>query len=359
MIKTEHAGAGIKMNLASLFFYHYLRYYLQHNINMYFRIIVFALLLFLVSCTPEPKKEIPAETKPEHVINVPAFSADSAYTYVKAQVDFGPRVPLTKAHADCAEYLVTQLKQYADSVILQNGMVATFDNKNMPCKNIIAQFNPQQKRRVLLCAHWDTRPWSDSDTIRKDEPNDGASDGASGVGVLLELARQLKQSKPAIGIDIIMLDMEDYGEPNDSPYERKQDTYGLGTQYWAKNPHVQSYYAEYGILLDMVGARNATFSRERYSLEFASSVVTKVWNMANQIGYSDYFLYRDGGYVTDDHYYINTIANIPCIDLIQLDLTTKSGFGSYHHTHADNMSIIDKNTLKAVGQTLLHVIYSE
>jgi Zn-dependent M28 family amino/carboxypeptidase len=215
-----------------------------------------------------------------------------------------------------------------------------------------------------LCAHWDTRPWSDSDTIRKGEPNDGASDGASGVGVLLEVARQLKQSKSAIGIDIIMLDMEDYGQPSDSPFQKQEDTYGLGTQYWAKNLHVPNYNAEYGILLDMVGAKNAVFAQEGYSLHFAPSVVQKVWNTANQIGFSDYFPVRDGeylkgGYVTDDHYYVNTLANIPCIDIIQSDLTTKSGFGSYHHTHADNMDIIDKNTLKAVGQTLLQVIYSE
>ena len=325
---------------------------------MFFRIIAF-LLLFLFSCAPEPKKETPVETKPERVIIVPTFNADSAYGYVKDQVDFGPRVPQTKAHADCAEYLATQLKKYADSVIVQRGMVTTFEGKKIECKNIIAQFSPQQKRRILLCAHWDTRPWSDSDTIRKDEPNDGASDGASGVGVLLEIARLLKQGVPAIGIDIIMLDMEDYGQPDNSPFQGKENTYALGTQYWTKNPHVQNYYAEYGILLDMVGAKNATFARERYSLQFASSVVTKVWNTAHQIGYSDYFLFRDGGTVMDDHYYINTMAKIPCIDIIQHDPTTKSGFGSYHHTHADNMSIIDRNTLKAVGQTMLQVIFSE
>lgn len=329
---------------------------------MYFRFIAFVSLLFFFSCTREPKKEIPVETRPpqpERAIVVPAFNSDSAYTYVRAQVDFGPRVPLTKAHANCLEYLVTELNKYADSVIVQRGMVTTFDNKRIESKNIIAQFNPRQKRRVLLCAHWDTRPWSDSDTIKKDQPNDGASDGASGVGVLLEIARLLKQSKPAIGIDIIMLDMEDYGQPDDNPFQRKENTYGLGTQYWAKNLHVPNYYAEYGILLDMVGAKNATFSQERYSLQFASSVVAKVWNTASQIGYSDYFLFREGGAIMDDHYYINTMAKIPCIDIIQHDPTTRSGFGSYHHTHADNMSIIDKNTLKAVGQTVLQVIYSE
>lgn len=319
----------------------------------------FILLLFLFSCTQEKKKPETSETKPERIVSVPTFNADSAYAYVKAQVDFGPRVPMTKAHTNCAEYLTAQLKKYADSVIVQTGIVTTFDGKKLDLKNIIAQFSPQQKRRVLLCAHWDTRPWADQDPVRKGEPNDGANDGASGVAVLLEIARQLKQSKPAIGIDIIMFDAEDYGQPDDSPLPRKQDTYGLGSQYWAKNPHVRNYYAEYGILLDMVGAKNASFSRERYSLQFASSVVTKVWNTANQIGYSDYFLFRDGGLVTDDHYYINTMTNIPCIDIIQYDSNTSTGFGSYWHTHQDNMSIIDANTLKAVGQTVLQVIYSE
>ena len=329
---------------------------------MSFRITDFVVLLFLFSCTREPKKDVSVETQPaqpERVTAVPVFNSDSAYAYVKTQVDFGPRVPLTKAHAQCAEYLINELTKYADSVIVQKGIVITFDNKKIECKNIIAQFLPQQKRRVLLCAHWDTRPWSDSDTQRKDEPNDGASDGASGVGVLLEVARQLKQNKPGIGIDIIMLDMEDYGQPDDTPFEKKEDTYGLGSQYWAKNPHVPNYNAEYGILLDMVGATNATFSRERYSLHFASGIVSKVWNTANQIGYSGYFPYSEGGAIMDDHYYINTIAKIPCIDIIQHDMTTRSGFGSYHHTHADNMNIIDRNTLKAVGQTLLEVVYSE
>ena len=331
---------------------------------MHSRIFGFTLLLFIASCAPEPKKEVPAETKPEPVITVPSFNADSAYKYVKAQVDFGPRVPLTKSHADCEAYLTNKLNAYADSVIVQKGMVTTYDGKNIECKNIIAQFFPQQKRRVLLCAHWDTRPWSDSDTKDRDKPNDGASDGASGVGVLLEIARQLKQNRPAIGIDIIMLDMEDYGQLNEGPFEKKEDTYALGAQYWAKNPHVPNYYAEYGVLLDMVGAKNAEFAQEGYSLHYAPSVVQKIWKTATQIGYSAYFPVRSGdyvkgGYVTDDHYYVNTIAKIPCIDIIQYDPTTKSGFGSYHHTHSDNMDIIDKNTLKAVGQTLLQVIYSE
>lgn len=323
------------------------------------RNIAFILLLFLFSCTQEKKKPETTETKPERIISVPSFNSDTAYAYVKTQVEFGPRVPGTKAHAACAEFMISQLTKFADSVIVQQGTVTGFDKKKLEFKNIIAQFSPQQKRRVLLCAHWDTRPWAEQDAIRKGEPNDGASDGASGVAVLLEIARQLKQSKPAIGIDIIMLDAEDYGQPDDSPFERVQDSYALGAQYWAKNPHVPGYYAEYGILLDMVGARNAVFVQERYSLQYAPSVVKKIWDAANQIGYSDYFPFREGGLVTDDHYYINTIANIPTIDIIQFDSATRSGFGSYWHTHQDNMSIIDANTLKAVGQTVMQVIYSE
>jgi len=330
------------------------------------RNIPFIFLLFLFSCAQEKKKTETTETKPERVISVPSFNSDTAYAYVKTQVDFGPRVPGTKAHEACAEFMISELKKFADSVIVQQGTVTAFDKKKLEFKNIIAQFSPQQKRRILLCAHWDSRPWADQDTVRKGEPIDAACDAGSGVAVLLEIARHLKQSKPAVGIDIIMLDVEDYGQPDDSPFEKMQDSYALGTQYWAKNPHVPGYYAEYGILFDMVGAKNATFYQERYSLQYAASIVNKIWSAASQIGYSDYFPFpndqrklNEGGFVIDDHFYINTIANIPCVDIIQHDPSTRSGFGSYWHTHRDNMSIIDANTMKAVGQTVLQVIYSE
>ncbi len=109
----------------------------------------------------------------------------------------------------------------------------------------------------------------------------------------------------------------------------------------------------------MVGAKNAYFPIDPHSKQFAPQVVSKVWNTANKIGFSDYFKFEDTTPILDDHYYINTIANIPCIDIIHKDPTTSSNFGTFWHTHSDDMNSIDKKTLHAVGQTLLEVIYNE
>jgi hypothetical protein len=327
------------------------------------KIIIFFLAIIFIGCTScnqnknssanqseiqNPKSEIPA----------PQFNPDSAYAFIKAQVDFGPRVPNTKQHDACAEYLISKLKSYTPNVFVQKGTVTTFNKINLSIQNIIASFNPETKNRILLFAHWDTRPWADQDTVRKDEPILAPDDAGSGVAVLLEVARQLSLQPQPMGVDIALFDAEDYGtreiDGNDP------DSYALGTQYWAHNPHVENYSANYGILLDMVGARNAQFSFEGNSKNFAGAIVDKVWKIANRIGYSDYFLYRDGATITDDHLYVNTIIKIPSIDIINTNNTgSNHGFASHWHTHRDTMDIIDTKTLKAVGQTLLEVIYND
>ncbi len=318
-------------------------------------IIFIPLIALMISCAePEDKKkteELPAMTKPD--IPAPDFNADSAYLFIQQQVNFGPRVPNTAAHDSCAEFLIRKLKSYTTDIIIQEGKVTAYNGDKLNIKNIIARFNPEINNRILLCAHWDTRPFADQDKERPNQPFDGANDGASGVGVLLEIARHLDIIKPFIGVDIIFFDAEDYGNSN------TRDSYCLGTQYWAENPPIPNYYPKYGILLDMVGAARATFTMEGYSMQYAPSVVKKVWDTAAKLGYSDYFRYKKTNSMTDDHLYINTMANIPCIDILQYDPSTRSTFGSYWHTHDDNMDIIDENTLKAVGQTLLEVIYSE
>ncbi len=326
-----------------------------------FLILNFSFLIFFSSCECNKPKPSTTEEKPKGTgLAVPDFNADSAYAFTAEQVAFGPRVPGTAAHVRCGDYMVAKMKSYGFDVIVQEGGVRTFDHKNLTAKNIIAQYNPQSKQRILLCTHWDSRPFADQDSVRKKEPIDAACDGASGVAVLMELARNLQNSKLPMGIDIIFLDVEDWGQPDDSDFPPMKDSYALGTQYWAKNPHVPGYFASYGILLDMVGAKGAKFYQERYSLEYAPYVVKKVWDAANRIGYSDYFVYTTGNPVTDDHYYINTMANIPTIDIIHYDPFSRSRtFGDYWHTHNDNMSIIDRNTLKAVGQTLLEVLFND
>ncbi len=284
----------------------------------------------------------------------PAFNSDSAYAFVKAQVDLGPRVPGTAAHAKCADYLVSKLKSYGWDTQIQNGNISTYDGKKFNLKNIIASYKPEIANRILLMSHWDTRPFADQDSINPTKPADGADDGASGVGVLLEIARQFGISKPDVGIDILLDDLEDYGKENDNG----ENTWALGTQYWAKNPHKPGYIAQYGILLDMVGATGATFPREGLSSEYAPYIVKTIWNKAAQLGYTNYFVQQDIHGITDDHEYIISNANIPCVDIVNWDFKI-GNFAFYHHRHSDNMNVIDKNTLKAVGQTVLEVLWEE
>jgi hypothetical protein len=318
---------------------------------------LFLILLFAACGKGQHAKN---NTKSIQIVNIPAFSADSAYKYIQAQVDFGPRVPNTAGHRDCADYLIEKLKSFGAEVTEQRVDLKAFDGTMLKAVNIIGTFNPQASKRVLLFAHWDTRPWADNDPnpTNWNTPVLGANDGASGVGILLETARQLSIQPTEIGIDILFFDAEDYGQPSEaSPHI--EDTWAMGSNYWSKHPHKPGYRANYGILLDMTGAPNATFMREAYSDYFAPHIVNKIWSTAESLGLSNYFRDERGGSILDDHYYINVNTGIPCADIIQHDPTGATGFGHYWHTINDDMSNIDKNTLQAVGTTLLHVIYNE
>ncbi|WP_164891120.1 M28 family peptidase [Botryobacter ruber] len=297
------------------------------------------------------------------VVEAPEFNADSAYNYVAKQVAFGPRIPNTAPHYQTGEYLIGKLKELGAEVQVQNFQMEAYDGKMLNLRNIIASFKPKAANRVLLAAHWDSRPFADKDETNPQEPIEGANDGASGVGILLEIARVLGSAaqKPDVGVDIILFDGEDYGQPEDSGLPYKDDTWCLGAQYWSRNMHTANYRAKYGILLDMVGAENAKFAREGTSMRYAKNVVAKVWRAGNRLGYSDYFKYVDAPGITDDHTYINAWAKIPTIDIIEYNMGATDGdyFGPYHHRHTDTMDIISKKTLKAVGQTVLHVLYNE
>ena len=317
---------------------------------------IVAFVFSCCSCNQTVEKKESQKLIEQPSIHVPEFNSDSAYAFVNAQVAFGPRVPNTPAHIKCGDYLIAQLKKWADTVYVQSGTLSAFDGTSLKFRNIIASFNPEVKNRVLLFAHWDTRPWSDQDTEKKDRPSLGADDGGSGVGILMELARIMHDSKPSVGVDLALFDAEDWGKEGGGP--ESEDSYALGTQYWTKNNHVPNYTALYGILLDMTGGKNAQFRWEGGSKQNASFVLDKVWGAATRLGYSQYFLYDDGGWVIDDHVYVNRM-NIPSIDIIHSDPSNQSGFPSHWHTHKDNMDVIDKATLKAVGQTLATVLYNE
>jgi len=315
-----------------------------------------SLLLVLVifsACNPNKNNAEKIEMKA-----APLFNGDSAYNFVAKQVAFGPRVPTTQAHKRCGNWFVEKLQNYGATVTEQKDSAMGYEKKLLPIRNIIAAFYPEKKRRILLCAHWDSRQVADRGTERKNEPIDGANDGASGVGVLLEIARSLSTQPPNIGVDIVLFDTEDQGQPAyDSVPFTGQHFFCLGSIYWANNNN--GYTAEYGILLDMVGAKNAAFTMEATSVKYAKNTLKKVWDTGNQLNYAHRFKYNLTQGVIDDHTYVNEIAKIPCINIIEYDTSTWTRFGTFWHTHNDNIDVIDSNSLKAVGQTVLQVIYNE
>jgi len=329
-------------------------------------IVFFILSILLFGCKTE--KRLEEESDKDVIIQptvvVPDFNADSAFYFIEKQVEIGPRIPNTPPHIHTENFLVEKLQKYNAEIELQEFQETAYNGRVLNLKNIIASYYPEQKRRILLAAHWDTRPYADKDPIHPREVFDGANDGGSGVGVLLEVARILSTLRPNnVGIDIIFFDGEDYGEPEF--YEGNMTNSGkihwcLGSQYWSKNKHRKNYMAYYGILLDMVGAKNATFYKEGGSMQFAKKIVEKVWEAGISSGYSQYFINKTSPGITDDHIFVNRDAKIPMITIVEYNPESPdSYFGTYHHTQQDNISIIDRNTLQAVGQTLLYVIFNE
>ncbi|MDE6480895.1 MAG: M28 family peptidase [Muribaculaceae bacterium] len=273
------------------------------------------------------------------------FSADSAYSYVARQVEFGPRVPGTDAHRLCGEWLADKLNSFGADVIEQKASLTAFDGTVIPMRNIFARINPNAQDRVLLLAHWDSRPWADHDPdeTKRSIPVDGANDGASGVGVLLELARILSADNNAPGVDILLCDAEDWGE------ESNDESWALGARYFAENLPVKGYAPSAAILLDMVGAPDATFMREYFSQLANPALADEIWAIAHRLGYGNLFINRMGSAVNDDHVELIK-AGIPAIDII--DYREGSGFYSGWHTTSDNMDAISKETLGAVGNIL-------
>ncbi len=327
-------------------------------------VILLALLVIYCSSCKESKYKSIAISKPIVATEVPVFNADSAYSYVKKQVDFGPRVPASKAWSSCANWFLSQIKNKNVTLHEQKAVVKNHSNVSLPVHNIMAQYNPTATKRILIASHWDSRAIADQDTKQQKEPILGADDGASGVGIMLEMMRLLDANNNLkIGVDFLFIDTEDVG-PAD--YEATQlsdiermNAWCLGSQYWATNKIPSKYNASFGVLLDMVGGEGNTFTMEGTSTMFAASAMKKVWDAGNRLGYSSYYLYDKTPAVTDDHLFINQIARIPTIDIINHQINQEPSFGKCWHTHCDDMSRISKSTLKAVGQTLMQVVYDE
>lgn len=322
-----------------------------------FPTLVLLTTFLLYSCSKSGSKDNPKYDFSSKGHSVPAFSADSAYHDVAKQLQFGPRVPDSKAHEEEKQWIMKKMSRYAGSsmVYSQDFDIKGYNNDTLHLSNIIAAFNPKDHDRIMISAHWDTRPRSDQDPDKayRDKPIPGADDGASGVAVLLELARQFHKEMPPIGVDLVFWDGEDYGKSGEDNY------YFLGSRYWAQHPPVPGYSPRFGILLDMVGGKNAHFPKEGASYSYDPLLVNAIWKVADQIGLDTLFTNEQTPGVTDDHTVLNQLTNFPTIDII--DHRVEGGqvkFPPYWHTHKDNLSIIDPNTMKAVGHLMLELVYN-
>ena len=323
---------------------------MQRNALYYFIAFLVAMIA-ITSCKEEPVTETTSSITP---VKIPKFNGDSAYAFIEKQLSFGYRIPGTPESRACKDWMVSKLKGYGAEVIEQNFEVDFLDIKDAQATNIIASFNPRKKNRILLCAHYDSRliAEKDRDPAKRSLPIAGADDGASGTAALIEIARVMSNHPIELGVDIVLFDAEDQGESNGAA-----DTWCLGSQYWSKNPHKRNYNATFGILLDMIAAEGAVFHKEGWSMEYASEYVDKVWKLAQGMGYGDLFQNRTIGGITDDHYYININLGIPTLDIINTSGGGSGSFARYHHTHQDDISVINKRNLRVVGQVVTAVVY--
>lgn len=325
------------------------------------RIVIIGLcIVFLLSACGKKQAENNVISSVNYKdVKIPDFSADSAYNYVKIQCDFGPRTPMSKAAKDCSEWMINFLKDKADTVYVQDFSSMLWNNEKVQGKNIIASFNLEATDRVVLCSHWDSRLWADND---KDSsfhhmPIIGANDGASGVGILMEIARLLKGKELKQGLDIVLFDLEDQGTPEWAENNTEDQTdWCLGSQYWSRNSHIPYYRAKYGILLDMVGAKDLRFTKEYVSMSYAPIIMNNVWNVARDLGYDNIFVDVQEGSVMDDHVFVNRYAKIPTIDIVHN--SANGSFFPHWHTTQDDINCISKESLLKVGKVVLITFFA-
>ena len=332
--------------------------------NLSFLALALCAMAVLCGCKGRQDKTAVTGSVDYSQVKVPAFNADSAYRFVADQVAFGYRTPGSAGQAKCADYIVRQMRRWCDTVIVQDFPATLWDGTQVKGKNIIASLeakdgNPSAKR-IVLAAHWDSRLWADQDPdeANRHHPIDGANDGASGVGVLMEMARVMQAQRPSVAIDFVFFDVEDQGCPawaDEDDYT--EDSWCKGSQYWSRNPHVPYYSAVYGVLLDIVGTEQPRYTKEEVSRQYAANVMDKMWTAAAACGYQAVFENSKTSSILDDHYYVNTLAGIPMIDVVQNN--SGCSFFPYWHTVNDNMQHVDKKSLATTGIVVMKTIYGD
>ncbi|MCX6144221.1 MAG: M28 family peptidase [Ignavibacteriales bacterium] len=278
------------------------------------------------------------------------FDSAKAYSYLVKQTQFGPRDPGSTAHERCLKFLREELGKYADVVVPQAFSYAVPKWKRVQLTNLLASFNTRATNRLFISAHWDTRPWADQDPEKKNwtKPIVGANDGASGVAIILELARQLRQFPPAVGVDLVLFDGEDLGTSGFG------GSFSIGAQHFAKN-RPPGFNPRFGINIDMVGDRNLEIEREQNSERLAPEIQNLIFSTARRLMLPG-FIDSPGNEITDDHLPLND-AGIPTVDLI--DFKYPDGSNKYWHTMADTPDKCSAESLGVIGTLLLEIIYTQ
>ena len=316
-------------------------------------------LLLMVSCKQKKDADSASQIGVDYKqVSIPQFEADSAVAYIEAQMAFGPRTPGAAAWKRCGDWIVRQMNHWCDTVYVQDFHTDLWDGTPATGCNIVGSLRPKAAQRVVLAAHWDSRLWADHDPdpSKHHSAVPGANDGASGAAMLMELARIMHTMPPSVGVDFVFFDLEDQGIPEwASTYE--DNTWCKGSQYWAKHRHVPYYTAAYGILFDMVATFNPRYTQEEVSRTFAPGLTRRLWRAAASIGYGHIFISQPTAPILDDHLYVNQIADIPMVDIVQNSAT--ESFFPHWHTTTDDLDHVSPQTLATVAHVVLATLYAD
>ncbi len=303
------------------------------------RSLAMTLVVAMFACADE-------EPAPPPVTERPTFDSARAYALVRTQVEFGPRVPGTPGHARQLEWMVQELGRHAAEVSVDSFTYETTGGETLALANLIARFRPESEQRLLLLAHWDTRPTADqeADSAARAVPIPGANDGGSGVAVLMTLAEMMAAQAPPMGVDLLFVDGEDYGPTSADMF--------IGAKHYAASLPDEGR-PMYGVLLDMVGDADPSFPIEGYSAQYALPLAQRIWGIARDLGYGSVFPTRVGQSLQDDHLALNE-AGLQTVDIIDFDY----GPGhAYWHTAEDRLENVSPRTLGIVGEVIAELVY--